>query len=150
MARGINPTITVPYILEEDRELPEEDRSVFHIKPIPAKVQSDLQDSLFTFGNIGKSAEGGEAFNEVKYHAGKLQLETILHGLTRVEHYPIPTILDKERTSYKDLAWDGNPSRTQKLELLDYIKPKHRAEVARAIDDLSTLSEEESKNSEGQ
>lgn len=152
MARGINPAITVSYVLKEDRELPEDERSVFHVKPIPAKVQADLQDGLFSFGgNIGKVADGGdEAFNEVKYHAGKVQLETLLHGLMRVEHYQIPTPLDAKRVSFKDLDWNGNLTRTKKLELLDFIAPKHRAEVARAIDNLSTLSEEEAKNSEGQ
>lgn len=152
MARGVNPKVTYPYVLKEDRELPKEQQSVFHIRAIPAKVQFEMQDKAFAFsGNLAQVSEGAQQFNEVQYRSGTLQLDNLLNGLVRVENYSVPTPLGEGREKCSPLAWGENvKTREKKLELLDCIQPKHRTEVAQAIQDMSTTGEEDSKNSEGQ
>lgn len=59
MAIAVDEKIPFRYILKSDREKPEPERTIFHIKPA---TRRDMRDIL----SRGRSQDGGVKFNEVE------------------------------------------------------------------------------------
>lgn len=149
MAKGINPDIAVAFVLAEDKNLPATEQSRFYIKPLPADIQYELDDALSMSGNFqGADPAKPESANAQTVHIypGRRERTTLLSGLVRIENYKVPKKAKGGEVREIDLDWgkDGK----EHVDALNYIAPKHRREVADAIRDISTLSEQEEKKSD--
>jgi len=114
----------VPFILECDRDEPEEKQTTFYIRPLSAKQSATLQDSM-KFSGVGKEA--------TMQNIGSNTLDMVRIGLVGWDNFK-----DEEGKDIKFLKdMDAN---------LDRLAVTYRYELAGKIMELSNLGDEEVKN----
>lgn len=154
MAKGVDPKTSVPVYLEEDLGLPEAERSVFHLRPLPADVQARIDDestdmTMVTAPARPKSRKAraeeankpddakpaDEAMKQrVTYRHGHNVVETLLEAITDIERYAFGA-------NDTPLVWPGvEAPRAKRLDALSHVGPKHRQELfikARAMNEVT-------------
>lgn len=134
-----------PYVLEAERNLPPQERTVFWIRGLPydlyLKVQSAVSPTIRVPGKFMGKATLDEATIELQPGARQqLEFEILSAGLVRVENLIGP--------DGQPIAYPGPqaPDAVKKDWLARWLPPAVRTELANAITEGSTLSEETLKN----
>ena len=148
MARGQNPSLTSEYILQDDRDAPPEDQSVFLIRCLDAETRSRIQDNAISMeaedvSELENGAPGGMKMNS---NTGRTEMLALLNGLVDIQNYEFPAEQTEDGYQWHELEWPANGSRSEKKEALDKIAPQHRTELANQITEASFMTEGEVKN----
>lgn len=134
MPIAIDPSKPWSYVLQCDRALPEDQRTIWSLRPLTVSQYAKLQDSI--------AAVDREA-GTVRVTSGTQAVEALRLGLAGVERF---------------FGWDGKPvlfaskfSKTLSMEIvtddfLNRLHPDWRDELARAITEHNQLSEDDRKN----
>ena len=128
MPIALDPKSTFPYVLKDDRELPEAEQTVFELRGLTVSEEAAVSDSMIL-------AHGGT--DELSFRAGTHQLTILRMGLRRWSNFagndgkPVPFEVGK-----------GYP-RSVTDECLDRLLPRHRQELANAILERGTITEAE-------
>jgi len=114
--------------MENERKLDPDKRSVFYLRAPRASVVARIQDSQSSM-----TSEGGFLFR-----TAQAALEMVQEGLARWEN-----VKDERGQDVPFIAEaDGRPS----SETLDLLPPERVKELARAVENVAKLSEDEVKN----
>jgi len=124
MAIAVDPHRSVRYVLKEDRELPEDQQTVFLLRALSARELAQVEDGMSVV------TPGGD----VRIATGSQSLRTLDLGLTGWENFLTP--------DGKLVPFDGNA----KASNWDYLRPSWRRELSNAILDQTRLTEAERKN----
>lgn len=143
--RAIDLLAERPYILEAERNLPKDQQTIFWIRGLPydlyLKVQAAVTPVVKVPGGAVGRANMENAVIELQPGArAQLEFEILSAGLVRVEnligpngepiHYPGPQA----------------PEAVKKDWFARWLPPAVRTELANAITEGSTLTEEQAKN----
>lgn len=128
MPIALDPKSTFPFVLKEDRELPEEQRTVFQLRGLTVSEEAQVSDSMLM-------AHSGS--DEVAFRAGTHQLTVLRYGLKGWENF-----LDAEGQPVEFETTKGHP-RVVTDELLDRLLPKHRQELVQAVLDRGEIKADE-------
>lgn len=144
--RAIDLLAERPYVLEAERHLPPQERTVFWIRGLPydlyLKVQSAVSPTIRVPGKLmGRGASVEEATIELQPGArAQLEFEILSAGLVRVENLIGP--------DGQPIAYPGPqaPEAVKKEWFARWLPPAVRTELANAITEGSTFTEEQAKN----
>jgi hypothetical protein len=125
MAKAIDPSRAFDYVLEEDRKLPVEEQTVFHLKVLSARELAQLEDSMST---VKLGAEGTMQIN-----SGSHVLKVLDMGLVGWDN------LLNEAGGV--VAFDKKDVRRW-----DYLRPEWRRELTNAITEQTRPTKDEVKN----
>lgn len=128
MPIALDPKATFTYVLEDDRKLPEEDRTTFTLRGLTVAEEAKVADSMIS------SIPGQE---ELSFRSGTHQLTVLRHGLRGWSHF-----LDSDGNEVPFETGRGNPRHVTD-DCLDRILPRHRQELVGAILDRGSISEAE-------
>jgi len=137
MAQGITPGDTFEYICREDRDLPQDEQTVFVCGHLTVEQDEDIENRLGALTDDGYQVA-----------MGSISLLALHYGLKSVKNIDGKGAdLNLERDETKKLLKGGlRPWKTKQGEGLSLIKKSARNEVAQAIRAGGNLSEEELKN----
>jgi hypothetical protein len=128
MPIALDPKSTFPYVLQCDRDLPEDEQTVFELRGLTVAEEAAVSDSMIL-------AHGGT--DELSFRAGTHQLTILRHGLRGWQRFngangePVEFELTK-----------GHP-RNVTDGCLDRLDPKHRQELSNAIMERGNITAEE-------
>jgi hypothetical protein len=128
MPIAIDPGKTWDYVLKCDRELPEEQRTVFSLRVLTAKQLAELEDRAVRSDPAGN----------LEYRTGTSTLQILKMGVTGWKNF---RGADGSEIQFREN--NGNP----RDENWDLLRPEWRRELANAVTEQNRLSEEERKNS---
>lgn len=87
MARGISKDMLIPYVLEEDRGLPEDQQTVFHIKPTTGH-----EDNIKTSFYLKAIEESGDGKREMDVQqADRADVANFKTVVKKIENYAFPS-----------------------------------------------------------
>lgn len=121
--RGIDPSISFDFIVEEERKLPAKKQTIFKIKNLTVRESERIKNSLFTKQGTGKQATE-------QLLIGSQERRSLEMGLVGWENFI-------------DQGGKAIPFNQQNF---DFIPSKYRTEIALEIRGEAELSEEEVKN----
>ena len=131
-------TESVKYVLKSDREAPEAERSIFHIRPLRWKERSEVQDGVLVT-EINMSGPKNQVGKGIMRHlSGTTSRTAIEKGLVKIEN-----LRDAEGNLVK---YEEDSTATHKEKVLDSIPPDWTKELSDEILKMSGLSKEEEKN----
>jgi len=124
-----DPGQSVDYVLEEDRSLDPKDQTRFKIKFLTNRQRAEIED------NIGKMNKDGS----YELRAGSYPMDIVKLGLMGWEGFKNENGEDVPftKTSGTDKASEKS---------LDYLRPAWITELANAITEKNTITEDEQKN----
>jgi len=128
MPIALDPKATFEYVLEDDRKIPEEDRTVFTLRGLTVAEEARVADNMIA------SIPGQE---ELSFRSGTHQLTVLRFGLRGWKNF--------KSSDEKDVPFEmgrGNPRQVTD-EALDRLLPRHRQELVSAIMDRGSISESE-------
>jgi hypothetical protein len=128
MPIALDPRATFDYVLQEDRELPEEQQTVFELRSLTVSEEARVADSMIA------SVPGQD---EMSIKSGSYQLQILRCGLRGWRNF--------KTTAGTDAQFDvtkGNPRHVTD-ECLDRLSSANRTELTNAITEHSSVSEEE-------
>lgn len=100
MARGISKKTLIPYILQEDRGLPEEQQTVFHIKP-----KTGHEDNVQTSYYLKAIEETPDGKREMDVQqADRADIANFKTVVKTIENYAFPPEYYEERPGLKKEA----------------------------------------------
>jgi hypothetical protein len=128
MPIALDPKATFEYILEDDRKLPEEDRTVFKLRGLTVSEEARVADSMIS------SVPGQE---ELSFRSGTHQLTVLRFGLRGWSNFK-----DSEGN---EVPFELNSRHPRHItdEALDRLLPKYRTELVNAIMERGTVTESE-------
>lgn len=136
--KAANPKSNYNYIVEDDRELPKEEQTVFVLSHLTLEQEEYLDN------RVGQVNDDGYAVN-----AGTIPLIRLHLGLVEIQNFfdnnGKPITLERDKTKKSSLPGVGRPWKTS---ILQKIEKKYREEIAEAIQKGVELSEDELKNSQ--
>jgi len=168
MARGVDCEASFPFVLEEDRALPEGDagRSVFHIRPLAADVKARIDDE--TTDLTQETEEARPMSRDARHELAKRKTAAALGKGTKDEDDGEETTTRKVNYHHgknvvetllaaitgidnypigkgsKMLAWPGvDASREKRMKAVSCIRPAHRQEIWAAANALAVVSEDD-------
>ena len=118
MPIALDPKSTFPYVLEEDRDLPEDQQTVFQLRGLTVSEEAQVSDSMLL-------AHSGS--DEVAFRAGTQQLTVLRFGLKGWEKFHTA-----EGEEVKFEVTKGHPKHVTDA-CLDRLLPKHRQELMNAV-----------------
>lgn len=121
--RGIDPSTPFAFVVEEERELPVKQQTIFKLKNLTVRESEQIKNSLFTKQGIGKKT-----------------IEQLLIGSQERQSLEIGLV------GWENFVDQDNKPIPFSKQKFDYIPAKYRAEIALEIRGESELSEEEVKN----
>jgi len=131
MPTAIDPTATIDYVLECDRDLPTDEQTIFELRCLTAGELARLEDNTLT------STMDSDNKPEFRVMTGSVQINALQLGL-------------KGWRNFKDAQGNEIPfkRRSDKCakENLDYLHPHWRRELVEAITEMNDLSEGDEKN----
>lgn len=142
MVFAIDPTEAFEYVLECDRDLPEDEQTRFQLQPLSFRQRQLLADQGMTFdqGSNRLLACVGTR-TELLLRAGLVGWEN-LRG--RDEEGNIAQVpFETEGKILNVLGRDMHPA---KYTTLGRLHPDHADELAKAIDEVAHLTHDDSKN----
>lgn len=134
------------YVLEEERELPQTEQTVFWLRGLPYDTYLTIQEKAApTMRMPAKAIQKGKAEDvesEVEWKSGsrlKLEFDILSQGLVRIDNLVGPD---------GPLDYPGiNAKESAKKEFLSrWIPSSARIEIANAITEGSAMSEDEAGN----
>lgn len=150
--RAINRLAEFDFIIENERGLPEDQQTVWKLQGLPYELQVSLQSKIdpvmrLPGGAIGKGKDTWNkamADSQVEMHLGtggqkEIEFEILKHGLLSVSNF---IDMDGNEVEYPRTANDKN----KKNWFAQYLPREIRTEIANAITERSSLSEDEQKN----
>lgn len=128
----------VKYVLNEEKDLPAEEQTVFHIRPMKMKERAQVQDgSLVTeIEWAGPKNQGGKGV--MRHLTGTQQRLALDLCLEKIEN-----LKDSDGTI---IIYNKEIRYAEREKVLDRIPPEWTKEVADRILILSGLTKEEEKN----
>jgi len=135
MAIGLNPDRERTYILEDDRELPEDQHTRWIYKLLSYPAYMTAQDNLIQFESQ-KVTKGQVPETRTLVLSGTQEKNTLINGLIRVENFFDE---DGRLLHYPEAGTEA------KVQWLSHLKPRWRAELAKAILSDSDLEESDRK-----
>ena len=128
MPIALDPKATFQYVLEDDRKLPEEDRTVFTLRGLTVAEEARVADSMIS------SVPGAE---ELSFRSGTHQLTVLRHGLRGWSNFC--------SADGSDISFDISKSHPRCVtdDCLDRLGSSHRTELCNAILDRGAVSEAE-------
>lgn len=128
MPIALDPKSTFTFILAEDRELPEDQRTIFELRGLTVSEEAQVSDSMLM-------AHSGT--DEVAFRAGTHQLTVLRYGLRGWENF-----LDAAGQAVAYETTKGHP-KVVTDGCLDRLLPKHRQELVQAILDRGEINSDE-------
>ena len=128
MPIALDPKATFTYVLEDDRTIPEGERTVFTLRGLTVAEEARVADSMIS------SIPGQE---ELSFRSGTHQLTVLRHGLRGWSQF-----LDGTGAEVPFTIGKGNP-RCVTDECLDRMLPRHRQELCGVILDRGAVTEAE-------
>lgn len=128
MVIAADPRIPFDYILGIDRKKPRQEQTVFKLKILSPTEEAEIQDS-----GISMVKE-----QEFKFNLGKKKIQILKAGLVGWNNF-------KDRDG-KDVLFNTDKNGEPTDESLSRLRPEWRTELANAITEQNTMSEEEIKN----
>jgi|TARA_A100000172_G_scaffold17068_1_gene9347 hypothetical protein len=128
MPIALDPKATFTYVLEDDRSLPEEQRTVFTLRGLTVAEEAKVADSMIS------SIPGQE---ELSFRSGTHQLTVLRHGLRGWSNFKNAEGIDIPFETAR-----GNPRHVTD-ECLDRILPRHRQEIVSVVMERGAVTEEE-------
>jgi hypothetical protein len=123
-----------PYVLKGDRKLPKEEQAVFQLATLDPEEYAELEDSLFYFTEEREDKTATSAARKAQ-----VEYKTLRRGVKGWDNFK----RNGEEVVYK------HPGSTRcAKENIAQLHPEDRHELAEAITEGNTLSEEDAKNSE--
>ena len=134
MPIALDPKEPFDYVLVAERDLPEEDRTVFHLRGLTIEEETNLNNGMLS------SQMGGD---EVNWNTGDYQLSTLKRGVLGWENFmdkrgePVPfRTMDPGKATSRKMAGVTN-------ECLNTISSTDRTELANAITSRGKVTEDE-------
>jgi hypothetical protein len=128
MPIALDPKATFQYILEDDRTLPDDERTTFTLRGLTVAEEAKVADSMIA------SIPGQE---ELSFRSGTHQLTILRHGLRGWANL--------SDASGKQISFEvsrGSPKQVTD-SCLDRLLPRHRQELMGAILERGAISESE-------
>ena len=127
---ALDPRATFDYVLDDDKKVPEEERTVFVLRGLTVAEEARVADTMIS------SIPGQE---ELAFRSGTHQLTVLRSGLRSWRNFFAPggdeVECDKTKSHPKHVTDD----------CLDRLSSSHRTELVGAILDRGSLTEEEGK-----
>jgi len=139
MAIAVDPNKPFDYVLKSDRKLAEGAKPTrWKLKPLTVKEQTELRDGIVAYHQDGKEMSG-------RMLGGTVELKTLRLGLVGCEDFydadgaaiPFEAEPDSKRNPSRFFVTDAFLSRISRAD---------RTELADAIVEVNTLSEDDEKN----
>jgi len=127
------------YVLRCDRALNKDMQTSFLLRRLSAEENAQIEDAI-RYSSTASSVAGNDPEVTVVQSPGSTVLEILRVGLKGWENF-----LDEDHNPIAFTAPSGMDS-TCPMSNIDKIHPDHRHELARAIEEGNTISEEDSKN----
>lgn len=128
MPIALDPKATFDYVLEDDRDLPTDDQTVFTLRGLTVAEEARVADSMIS------SIPGQE---ELAFRSGTHQLTVLRFGLRGWSNFK------NGDGAYVDFGTSkGNPRHVTD-ESLDRLLSRHRTELVGAVLDRGSISEAE-------
>ena len=128
MPIALDPKATFDFVLEDDRNLPEDDQTVFTLRGLTVAEEARVADSMIS------SIPGQE---ELSFRSGTHQLTVLRFGLCGWSGFK-----DGNGQEVRFETARGNPRHITD-ECLDRLLSRHRADLVSAILERGTVTEEE-------
>lgn len=138
--KTLNPLAEYPFVLEDDRGLPKEQRTTWYLRHREARSYWKTQDMITEGVEVGRGGAGAR----MSLHSGSMEFEILKDGLVRVENLRHP---DPEKDEELQVP-SQRASDDKWYKFFAYIPHKYLKELANAITEGDFLEEDESKNSE--
>lgn len=124
------------YVLMADRGLPKEKQAVFKLRTLSAEKAAELEDGI-----IAATTEQDPEKREiaVQHKGATVTLETLKYGLAEWDNFS---------RNGTEILFKHPQSSICARENIEQLHPSDRHELADAITEGNSLSEEDSKNSE--
>lgn len=122
--KAINPNKEHTYVVKSERNLPDNQKTVFKVRYLTMAEQAEIRDSLYNVRGVGKA-------RSERFQTGTADLETLKKGLKGWENFT-----DEEG---KPLTFNASLI----TEMLNLIPPDARSELAAHIRGESEVSEGE-------
>lgn len=135
MVIALDPESTFEYVLRDDRKLPDEQQTVWLLRPMTAREYAEIEN---------RSMRMDSKTNEAIFSSGTTTLSILKAGLAGVRNLvndrgePVPF-------ATKVNGRNGNREEVRD-EFLDKIHPRHLKELANAITERGQLTEEDREN----
>jgi hypothetical protein len=130
MPIALDPKATFDYVLEDDRKLPEDKRTVFVLRGLTVAEEARVADTMIS------SIPGQE---ELSFRSGTHQLTVLRAGLRGWSNFSTSEggeIVFEKTKSHPKVVTD---------DCLDRLSASHRSELVSAIMDRGSITEEEGK-----
>ena len=128
MPIALDPKATFTYVLEDDRTLPEEERTVFTLRGLTVAEEARVAASMIS------SIPGQE---ELSFRSGTHQLTVLRHGLRGWSQF-----VDGTGKDVPFITGKGSP-RCVTDDCLDRMLPSHRQELCGVILERGAVTEAE-------
>jgi hypothetical protein len=128
MPIALDPKSTFPYVLLEDRSLPEDQQTIFQLRGLTVAEEAQVSDSMLL-------AHSGT--DEVAFRAGTQQLTVLRFGLRGWENF---RTAEGEEVPFESTK--GHPKHVTDA-CLDRLMPKHRQELMNAVMDRGEIKADE-------
>lgn len=125
---ALTPKERFSYVLECDRNLPEDEQTVFELRPLSIAEETKVQDALFGGGDAGMTMRTGTG-----------QLMRLRFGLVGCKN-----LLDASGSEVPFETSKGSPRHVTDA-FLERLGPDARAELSDAIAERGEVSEAEGK-----
>jgi len=128
MPIALDPKATFQFVLEDDRSLPEKDRTVFTLRGLTVSEEARVADSMIS------SVPGAE---ELSFRSGTHQLTVLRYGLRSWENF--------SSSGGGEISFELSKSHPRCVtdECLDRLSSAHRTELCNAILDRGAVTEAE-------
>ena len=130
MPIALDPKATFSYILEDDRNAPEGEATVFELRGLSVAEEARVADSMIS------SIPGQE---ELAFRSGTHQLTVLRAGLRGWENF-----LSAEGNAIPFERTKGNPRHVTD-DCLDRLSSRHRTELVGGILERGSVTEQEGK-----
>jgi hypothetical protein len=133
MAIALNPDKEQLYILEEDRELPEEEQTRWFIRTLNAVQYYRAQDNVIELHATGRA---NDRETKTRILSGTQEMNALIDGIAGVENFKDEHGVDQN--------WPDRPN-DAKRTFLSKLRPRWRRELAQAILGDSEVDEDDRK-----
>lgn len=127
-----------PYVLKDELEAPEEEKTIWHLRPLTWKERADVQDGMLITEVNMTGPKDKAATGKMTHLSGTQSRIAVEKGLVKIENL---------RDSKGDLVkFDSDTSPERKMQIFNSIPPIWAKELAEEILTMSGLRKEEEKN----
>lgn len=126
------------YVLEFERNEPEESQTKWHIRPLKWRERAEVQDGVIVTEIAMSGPKDTQKHGLMKHLSGTQQRLAIEKGLVKVENLIGP--------NGEVIKYESTMDAKKREDVLDSIPPEWTQEIANVILKLSGLTKDEEKN----